>query len=162
MIEIVNFYPTVREDNKQFLQGSLHVYIVDLGIDLRGVFVSKKKDFWYFSLPMRIAKDDGKTVKYPIMSFRDRDKTNQLLQIIKEQGKPFIENYLKTNPQPIETAVPSKPDQAKPIQEKTNVSPALEKRPMSKSQSSSSFKIPCNEWVSLPPRPQQQKKQKYR
>lgn len=160
MIEIVNFYPAVREDNKQFLQGSLHVYLYDLDIDLRGVFISKKKDYWYFSLPLKIAKDDGQTVKYPIVSFRDRGKTNQLLQLIKEQGKPFIENYLKTNPQPIETPKATSIEQPIPKPEKSCVSHAIEKKPVPQ-KLVSSFQIPCNEWVSLPPRPQQ-KKQKYR
>ena len=99
-IDIVNFYETLREDGNQFLQGTLHVYLADLGIDLRGIFVSKKKECWYFSLPSRRAQDvEGRLIHYPITSYRDREKTNQLMQIVKEKGRSFIEEYLKNNPQ---------------------------------------------------------------
>jgi hypothetical protein len=94
------------------------------------------------------------------MSFRDREKTNQLLQIIKEQGKPFIENYLKTNPQPVETLKPTIIEQPKLAREKVNTIALCEKKPIPQAKASSSFKIPCNQWVSLPPRPQQLKKQR--
>jgi hypothetical protein len=101
-IEIVNFYPAFREDDKQFLQGTLHVYLIDLGIDIRGVFVSKKRDTWHFSMPFRKMRDAaGNLIQYPSVIFRDREKNNQLMQSIKEKGKVFIEAYLKANPQPI-------------------------------------------------------------
>jgi hypothetical protein len=159
MIEIVNFYPNFRNDNKQLLQGTLHVYLVDLEIDLRGIFVSKKKDFWYFSLPMKIAlESDKNTVKYPVISFRNLNKTNQLLQIIKEKGKPFVDDFLKTNPQPIESQKSISFDQAEVYQDNLNEGPVIEKKPISQVKTSSSFKIPTKQWIDLPPRKTQTKK----
>jgi hypothetical protein len=43
----------------------------------------------------------GNLIQYPSVIFRDREKNNQLMQSIKEQGKAFIEEFLKANPQAI-------------------------------------------------------------
>lgn len=159
MIEIVNFYIINREDSKQFMQGTLHVYLVDLEIDLRGVFVSKKKDFWHFSLPLQKALDsEKKTNRYPVISFRDRDKTTQLLQAIREKGKPYIEEYLKTNTQPIEANDITTLGQITDHQENTQECPVIEKKPTPQKHGSN-FKIPTNTWVSLPVRKPTLKKQ---
>jgi len=99
-IEIVAFYEGDRNDEKELVNGTLHVHLIDIGIDLRGVFVSKKKDYWFFRLPSRKANDESdQEILYPIFSFRDREKTSDLMDVIKEKAKSFVEDYIKAHPE---------------------------------------------------------------
>ena len=109
-IEVVEFYPYKREGSS--FSGSLHVYIVDLCIDLRGIFVSYDKKrvrptnhTWIFRLPSKktFSESDKKEVFYPVFQFSDKKKNLELLKEIRKQGKPYIQkNYLgldiKTEP----------------------------------------------------------------
>ena len=50
-IEVVEFYPfEIAGGNAK---GSLHIYLCDLGVDLRGIFVAKDGDKWKFKLPIK-------------------------------------------------------------------------------------------------------------
>jgi hypothetical protein len=42
-VQIVEFYTIERNDEKQILKGSLHVYLPKIDADLRGVIVRKRK-----------------------------------------------------------------------------------------------------------------------
>ena len=98
-LEIVEFYLDKRDDAKQFLQGTLHVYLADFGIDLRGVFVMKKKNFWRFAIPHKktIDPNTNKSVLYPIISFIDFKICDALMAEIRERGKEYIiANFLNT------------------------------------------------------------------
>lgn len=91
-IEVVEFYPIEKDDKKQSLKGSLHVYLIDLGLDLRGIFVLKKKDTWVFRLPYRkgIDSDTKQPVTYPIFSFMKPEMNKELMKAIREKGKEYI------------------------------------------------------------------------
>lgn len=95
-IEIVEFYQTERDDEKQILKGTLHVNLIDYGIDLRGVLLSKRKNFWFVGLPCKISIDaeTGEKVKYPIISFTDHEKTKKLIADIKEYAKEYVKKHL--------------------------------------------------------------------
>lgn len=100
-IEIVEFYEYKRDDKKQFLAGTLHVYIVDLEIDLRGVSVFKKKNFWFFKAAhlCGIDPETKAKVKYPAFIFANQKKNEELSNLIREKGKEYIiKNVLKQNP----------------------------------------------------------------
>ena len=97
-IEVVEFYIAERDDEKGLIKGSLHVYLIDIHADLRGVNVSKKADKWFFSLPWQSAKDIdcGDRVRFPVFSFTDFKKTDALRSLIRKKGIEYIEkNYLK-------------------------------------------------------------------
>ena len=91
-IEVVEFYPIEKNDKKQSLKGSLHVYLIDLGLDLRGIFVLKKKNTWVFRLPYRkgVDPDTKQPVGYPIFSFMKPEMNKELMQAIREKGKEYI------------------------------------------------------------------------
>ena len=92
-IEIVEFYVTERNDKEGIIKGSLHVYLIDIHADLRGVNVSKKGDKWFFSLPWQSAKDIdcGDRVRFPVFSFTDFKKTDALRSLIRKKGIEYIE-----------------------------------------------------------------------
>lgn len=96
-IEIVEFYEMHRVDEKRILQGSLHIYLIDLDVDLRGIMVRKRNDSWFFGLPslFGIDPDTKKKVKFPIFSFADRKKTDEMKKLIIKKGKEYIVNKLK-------------------------------------------------------------------
>lgn len=91
-IEIVEFYSIEKDDNREILKGTLHVYLVDLGIDLRGIYVQKRKNYWRFDLPSRsgVDQETKQLVRYPCFSFMDKKKTDQLLSLIRELGREYI------------------------------------------------------------------------
>jgi len=100
-IEIVEFYAMERNDEKQILKGSLHVYLPKIDADLRGVIVRKKKDSWFFGLPtlFGIDPDTGEKVRFPVFTFVSREKTDELKKLIIEKGKEYIiKNILKPKP----------------------------------------------------------------
>jgi len=94
-IEVVEFYVSNRDDKKQTLNGTLHVYLVDLQIDVRGIKVLREKNSWRFNLPnARAVDEEGKIVWYPLFSFTDRIKNTALLSQIRSKGREFVEKKL--------------------------------------------------------------------
>lgn len=91
-IEIIEFYLEQQDLSKQTLKGTLHIYLPKYDIDLRGVIVSRRKNFWFFGLPSKIGLDHetGQKIKYPIFTFTNSKKTEELLSNIRENGKSYI------------------------------------------------------------------------
>ena len=44
-VEIVEFYPLECKEENGIVAGTLHVYLIDLDVDLRGIYVTKNKNF---------------------------------------------------------------------------------------------------------------------
>lgn len=94
-IELIEFYPIEFQPAKNNIKGTLHVYLCDENMDLRGVYISKKKNTWYVHLPTSKGVDDkGNEVRFPIINFLDDNKNKELIKTIKEQAKNFVENYI--------------------------------------------------------------------
>lgn len=97
-IEIVEFYPMENKHNKYKLIGTLHIYLVDYGIHIRGVFAAVAKNgAIFFNMPggYGIDQETGQKVRYPYLGFTDAEKYKDLMQEIREKGKKYIEeNYL--------------------------------------------------------------------
>ena len=141
-LEIVEFYPIEIDQAKGNLNGTLHIFLSDIGVDLRGILVSKRKEYWNFTLPFRKTfTSDTEVTRYPTFSFRDREKTNQLLQLIRQEGRKFVERRLtdtenplifpEKNPQPPKQVTPTKdrdnPTVAKKTASNANATPPREK-----------------------------------
>lgn len=92
-VEITEFFEHERDDNRQTLKGSMNVFLCDMNIDLRFVYIIRNKNYWRFNLPGRWVKDSdtGNDVWVPTFSFLDRSKTTELLAQIREKGKVYIE-----------------------------------------------------------------------
>ena len=95
-IEIIEFYPFERDKDKDSLSGTLRIKLVDFGIQILGIIVTKRKNFWHFALPGKkaIHHETGNQVYYPHVVFEDREKNKELINAIREKGRPFIEKRL--------------------------------------------------------------------
>ena len=76
--------------------GTIKVRLIDFGIDLLGLFVSKKKNFWLFSLPGRNARHHktAEKIHYLFFSFENRKQQRSLVAEIRKKGRVFIEQWL--------------------------------------------------------------------
>jgi hypothetical protein len=95
-IEVVEFYPLKTQEGGGFT-GSLHVYIIELEVDIRGILVrydpSKQRPF-SFLLPCQFAKDEeGKSVRFPIFQFANHMKNAQLKKQIEYRAIPHIQKH---------------------------------------------------------------------
>lgn len=96
-IEIVEFYPTELKGKKTY-QGTLHIYLIDHEIDIRGIAVFKDKKKWFFQLPRKweIDKDSGEKVFFPIFSFTSTQKNQEILDFLHKNAIKYIqENFLR-------------------------------------------------------------------
>lgn len=97
-IEIVEFYPLENKQNKYKLIGTLHIYLVDYEIDIRGIFAAVAKNgAVFFNMPggYGIDQETGKKVRYPYLGFTDSEKSKALMKEVREKGRKYIEeNYL--------------------------------------------------------------------
>ena len=95
-LEVIEFYPIERNDNRGILTGTLRVKLPDIGIHILGIYVSKVKDRWFFSLPSRSGKhhETSEPVRYPFIAFEEQEKQRELMQTIREKGIIFIEKRL--------------------------------------------------------------------
>lgn len=91
-LEVIEFYTDKRDDAKQFLEGSMHVYLPEIDVDLRGVRVIKKKNYWKFIAPRKqgVDPDTQLTVKYPVFTFANEKKHKELLHLIKTKGVEYV------------------------------------------------------------------------
>lgn len=102
-LEILEFYPLSQDKERDVLTGTMRVKLSDFGIHILGIFVSKRKSNWYFTMPGRNAThhETGERVRYPFIVFEDRVQHSQLMDIIRVQGPLFIEKRLKDKENPL-------------------------------------------------------------
>lgn len=111
-LEIVEFYPLDLCKNKEILTGTLRVRLIDFGIHILGIFVSRRKDSWHFSMPGQkgINHKTGEVVRFPLIVFEDRERNRELLETIRKKGRLFIEQRLANIGNPI--SIPQKKEKA--------------------------------------------------
>lgn len=102
-IEIVEFYPLhklVRKKKSDYL-GTLHIFIEDFEIDIRGIMVIiMSNGNWFFQLPsVKTLDEDGKKVSFPVFSFLDYSKQRSILDFCHKKCIRYIQenfsDYLK-------------------------------------------------------------------
>lgn len=95
-IEIMAFHPLSQIPEKNILTGTIRIHLKDLGIDILGIYVQKKKDKWFFTLPGRNSKhkDTGLNVWYPFITLHDKKAQNSLVEEIRKKTIAFIEPRL--------------------------------------------------------------------
>lgn len=87
-IEIVEYYP----NKKKKLIGTLHMYLIDDEMDLRGVSVFKIKK-GYFIQPPSLYGADG--TKYGCIAFTDQRKQKDFLISVTTAGIKYMEELKK-------------------------------------------------------------------
>ena len=97
--ELVEFYQT---KNTKKAIGTIHIYLIDIKLDIRGILVLKKEDKIFFSFPhfKAIDSDTKKMVSYPFIRFNDNTQ-KQMMDFLLNEVKPEILKRLKNgNQQP--------------------------------------------------------------
>jgi hypothetical protein len=98
-IEFVEFYPYNPEisikKNKNIL-GTVHIYLIEEEMDIRGILVSKAGKGIYFHLPHYTAIDEEtrKPVRYPHIRFTNDSKHKSLMDFLHNEVKTIIRERL--------------------------------------------------------------------
>ena len=92
-IEIVDFYPFERSSKNNI--GTMHIYVIDLDMDIRGIQVIRNKNAYLFFLPKKIAFEGDKKVWYPIINFTNNAKNIELNADLRQKGAEFMQNWMK-------------------------------------------------------------------
>lgn len=95
-IEVVEFYPFIKQ-RANTLEGSLHIYIIDEERDVRGIYVLKRKNKYWFFQPKgyNVDPETGNRVFFPINNYTSKRKNAELQKAIQTEGKKYIEGMLK-------------------------------------------------------------------
>lgn len=98
-IEIIKFYENAQKV-KNLGCGTLHVYVKNLDIDIRGIIVKKSKNGYKFFMPQKKPNQNlDSKIRYPIFSFKEPSKTKNLMQLITEKGTEFVSRYMERSRQ---------------------------------------------------------------
>lgn len=95
-VEVIEFYPSTSKK----IYGTVHVYLEEYDIDLRGVYIRKVKNSFFVSLPHQKASDEnkkenGKSVTFPVLTFANPQKAKDL----KDSVIKAVLDFLKTHKQ---------------------------------------------------------------
>lgn len=90
--EIVEFYKDKIMKPGQ-ISGTVHLYLCELDIDIRGIkVIISKNNRWTFLSPTRLTLDeDNKKIQYPIFSFTNHDKNKEMMDWLRTEGKRIIQ-----------------------------------------------------------------------
>lgn len=94
-IRLVAFYKADIKTPIKRLIGTLHVELVDLGIQIRGILVRRQKQKWRFEVPSKHGMFRGERVRYPIVDFSDKNVKKQLYAELLKQAPAYVEARLK-------------------------------------------------------------------
>lgn len=98
-IELVEFYPDIKRFKKRPRIGTVHIFLEEIGMDIRGIecYLTEKKQM-FFKLPYKKGKDEeGNLATYPVINFIDIKKFEQVKEFLHQNAIPYIkENYSST------------------------------------------------------------------
>lgn len=94
-VEFVEFYPLPENKNK--IHGTLHIYIIDYKLDIRGIYAKIQKGRFCFRFPYKTGYDPESNEKcfYPIVSLCEPDM-KKLVKILKIDGEKFVNDRLNS------------------------------------------------------------------
>lgn len=96
-IEIIEAYEIRFKEGDKPKGWSLHIYLPEWEMDVRGIILKKYGGGWFMQMPFltNYDKEEKKPVRFPLISFLERDKTKDLNQKIKEKAVEYVEKKLK-------------------------------------------------------------------
>lgn len=98
--EFVEFYQLTEDEKKKLKTnsvGTVHIYIVDYELDVRGIRVIPLKKGFFFEMPMyKYREEGGKKGKYPALRFVNDEKQKDLIKFLREEVGPIVEARLKS------------------------------------------------------------------
>lgn len=95
-IEVINIYFSEEDFEKDLFTGTAHIRLMDLQIDLKGIYFKKRKEFWFVSFPSLafIEEETKKKIRCPFLSFTDRNKHKEFQLQVKQLLHKAIEARL--------------------------------------------------------------------
>ncbi len=92
------FYPLTdlnRGRERENALGTVHIYVVDCKLDIRGIRVSTSEKGIYFNMPSVLAADHetGEKVRYPVLHW-DTKTQKEMLDFLHNEVKPEIKKRL--------------------------------------------------------------------
>lgn len=92
-MEVVEFYE--ENTKKKDKIGTLHVYLPNIELDIRGIDVLKRGKMMFFNLPHRNAWDSEAEMRvgYPIISFCNPEKSKQFKVTLRQKALEFMKNH---------------------------------------------------------------------
>ena len=102
-IEIVEFYKHKQSNSLKDIFGTIHVYLPDFNLDIRGINIRYKPKETYnkrisVSMPFKTDLDPeekGGKIKYPIFHFTDRTVQNQFVKAVRKKARRYIKDEYK-------------------------------------------------------------------
>jgi hypothetical protein len=90
--EFVEFYPVVGIQKRKNLIGTVHIYIIECEMDIRGISVIKKGNQIFFQLPYSkgIDNETNKEIWYPMIIFTNETKQKEMIDFLRKKVKPEI------------------------------------------------------------------------
>lgn len=93
--ELVEFYPAEEQANgksKKGFVGTVHIYLADYGIDIRGIGVCVNTGRMFFNMPNRVVNnhESGFVFKYPIITWRNDSVNKELMDFLHDKVKPIV------------------------------------------------------------------------
>lgn len=98
-IEFVGFYPVAPALKSRYkkMLGTVHLYLIEEELDVRGILVMKSGKGLFFCLPyfQTIDAETGEKVRYPHIRFTNEEKHKKLIDFLHSEVKPAIKTILK-------------------------------------------------------------------
>lgn len=93
--EFVEFYPVPNAKGQHV--GTVHVYVIDIRMDIRGIKVKKQGSKVFFIIPSIMTNDaeTGKKVLYPIVAWVEKKDKKQFMEFLHREAKPKVQEYFK-------------------------------------------------------------------
>ena len=121
-IEIIEFYPVERDEEKNRITGTIRIKLVDLGIHLLGIWVVRENGRFFFSLPGRNSTHHvtKEIIRYPFISFENKELNKALMAQIHLKAPEFIERRLNDKENPLVFHPKQFPSSTKTEHQRTN------------------------------------------
>jgi len=99
--ELVEFYETTEENKAikgQKCIGTVHIYLIDCELDIRGINVTMNGKGVFFHIPHFWATDQetGKRIRYPLIHFTNDKTQKEMTDFLHKDVKPKIFEILKS------------------------------------------------------------------
>lgn len=102
-VEILDFFPNRKDDERKSFTGTVKAYIPSLGVHILGISVFKRDNFWFFRIPSKSAYDpiQKKKIHYPTFSFSETEVQKKFIDELRLVGRKYIENRMQDIENPL-------------------------------------------------------------
>lgn len=92
-IEIVDYHPHNKKMGPEI--GTLHVFLIDLGLDVRGCSVIKKGSQYIVNGPVRYGycPDAERMLRYPVLAFTDQVTQKLFMHALITKGRDYVKAW---------------------------------------------------------------------